>query len=78
MQLNDSSLLKSQCYINGEWTGAGAIDVVNPATGKAISQVPSIDAAGTRRAIEAAEAAFGPWAKRPPRSAPGSSGAGST
>src|SRR5690606_35186172 len=47
--------------INGEWVQADSgqtIDVVNPATGEKIGTVPNSGAAETRRAIEAAEAAF--------------------
>lgn len=59
-----SSLLREQCYINGEWVDAdsgGTIDVTNPATGEKLGTVPNCGAAETRRAIEAAEAAFPAW-----------------
>jgi malonate-semialdehyde dehydrogenase (acetylating)/methylmalonate-semialdehyde dehydrogenase len=55
-------------YINGEWvasTGNVSIDVINPATGKVIEQVP----AGTRediaKAVEAARAAAISWRNTP-------------
>ncbi|HEY5797966.1 MAG TPA: aldehyde dehydrogenase family protein, partial [Bosea sp. (in: a-proteobacteria)] len=62
--LRDPSLLRSLNYINGEWVGAddlGVTRVVNPASGQQIGTVPAMGAAETRRAIEAAEAAFPKW-----------------
>jgi succinate-semialdehyde dehydrogenase / glutarate-semialdehyde dehydrogenase len=64
MHLKDSSLLKSQCFIDGQWVAAdsGAVrEVRNPATGELLVTVPDAGAAETRRAIEAASRAFGPW-----------------
>jgi len=62
--LNDSTLLRGQSYIGGAWVGAddGALfAVTNPATGEVIAQVADVGAAETKRAIAAADAAFGPW-----------------
>ena len=64
MQLKDPSLLKSQCFVNGEWVGDGAIAVTNPATGEEITKVPSFGADETRAAIAHADAAFKPWAAK--------------
>ncbi len=64
MQLNDPSLLKSQCFVNGEWVGDGAIAVTNPATGEEITRVPHFGAEETRAAIAHADAAFKPWAAK--------------
>jgi succinate-semialdehyde dehydrogenase/glutarate-semialdehyde dehydrogenase len=67
MQLKDASLLKSQCFIDGQWVGAdgGAVrEVRNPATGDLLATVPYAGTAETRRAIEAAVRAFGPWRAR--------------
>jgi succinate-semialdehyde dehydrogenase / glutarate-semialdehyde dehydrogenase len=64
LQLKDPTLLKSQCYVNGQWVGAGAADVDNPATGEVLAQVPHMGAADAKAAVEAAEAAFKPWAKK--------------
>jgi succinate-semialdehyde dehydrogenase/glutarate-semialdehyde dehydrogenase len=61
MKLNDSNLLKDQCYIDGEWTGKPATSVHNPANGDEIAKVPDLGTDETRRAIEAADAAFRPW-----------------
>ena len=51
-------------FIAGEWVGAddgGTFDVVNPATLEIIGVAPAAGAAETRRAIEAADAAFAGW-----------------
>jgi len=64
ISLSDPSLLHEQCYIDGEWVDAAdgkSIDVNNPATGEIIGTVPSLSADETRRAIEAAEAAWPAW-----------------
>jgi len=65
--LKDSSLLRQQCYVDGEWIDARSgqkVDVTNPATGAVLGTVPNLDALETRRAIEAAAAAFPAWAAR--------------
>ncbi|HVW70887.1 MAG TPA: NADP-dependent succinate-semialdehyde dehydrogenase [Steroidobacteraceae bacterium] len=67
MQLKDSKLLRTQAYIAGKWENAhnGAThDVLNPATQERIGTVPDMGAAETRRAIEAAQAAFPAWAAK--------------
>src|SRR6478736_2549619 len=65
MQLKDPKLLRSQSYVNGQWLDASdgrTITVDNPASGEQLGTVPQLDAAATRRAIEAAAAAFPGWA----------------
>lgn len=65
--LNDPSLLKSQCFINGQWVDAteGAIqEVRNPATGRLICTVPDADSEQAQQAIDAAEQAFDGWKNR--------------
>jgi len=65
MKLSDPTLLRSQCYINGQWVDAvdGRTTAVNnPASGAQLGTVPHMDGAATRRAIEAAAAAFPAWA----------------
>ncbi len=62
--LKDAKLFREQCYIDGQWVGAGSnetIDVTNPATGNVIGTVPKMGVAETRRAIEAANAALPAW-----------------
>ncbi len=64
MKLNDTSLFRQQCYINGAWIDADSGEtqaVSNPATGEQLGTVPKMGAAETRRAIEAADAAWGAW-----------------
>jgi succinate-semialdehyde dehydrogenase/glutarate-semialdehyde dehydrogenase len=66
IQLNDPSLLRQQCYIDGAWLdadGGAAIDVHNPATGELLGSVPRMGAAETKRAIDAANAAWTAWRK---------------
>ena len=67
MKLTDSNLLRMQGYIGGNWENAnnGASHaVLNPATQEKIGTVPDMGAAETRRAIEAAKAAFPAWAAK--------------
>jgi succinate-semialdehyde dehydrogenase/glutarate-semialdehyde dehydrogenase len=66
--LRDPDLLRRQCSINGEWQDADSgatITVDNPVNGEAIGQVPKMGRAETRRAIDGANAALGPWRARP-------------
>ena len=62
--LKDSKLFRQQCYVDGAWIAADSgktIEVTNPATGTVLGVVPSMGAAETRRAIDAANAAFPAW-----------------
>jgi succinate-semialdehyde dehydrogenase/glutarate-semialdehyde dehydrogenase len=64
LQLNDPALLRHQAYLAGQWSDADSgatIAVHNPATGEDLGTVPRMGAAETRRAIEAANAAFATW-----------------
>ncbi|MGJ3260573.1 MAG: NADP-dependent succinate-semialdehyde dehydrogenase [Rhodospirillales bacterium] len=64
MQLKDSKLFRQQCFIDGAWVDADngeTVDVTNPATGEKLGTVPKAGAAETRRAIEAANAAWPAW-----------------
>ena len=63
-QLKDMSLFRQQCCINGEWVDAddkSTLAVHNPADGVQIGTVPRLGATETRRAIEAAHAAWPAW-----------------
>src|SRR5512135_407821 len=67
LMLKDPTLLRQQCYVDGAWIDAdagGKVEVTNPATGEVLGTVPSLGAAETRRAIEAAAAAFPAWAAK--------------
>jgi succinate-semialdehyde dehydrogenase/glutarate-semialdehyde dehydrogenase len=62
--LKDPSLLRTDAFIAGRWQQAdddSTFDVVNPATGERIAKVPRMGAQETRRAIEAANAAWPAW-----------------
>jgi succinate-semialdehyde dehydrogenase / glutarate-semialdehyde dehydrogenase len=67
VQLKDPALLRTECYIGGQWLpadGGATLEVLNPATGRRLGTVPRAGAAETRRAIEAAAEAFPSWARR--------------
>ncbi|MCG8507160.1 MAG: NADP-dependent succinate-semialdehyde dehydrogenase [Sphingomonadales bacterium] len=62
--LGDQALFRQQCYVDGQWVDADSgktVEVTNPATGEIIGTVPNMGADETRRAIEAADAAFSAW-----------------
>lgn len=64
MNLSNPSLFSEQCYIDGTWVDAddgGRIETGNPADGTIIGSVPRMGGAETRRAIQAASAAFPKW-----------------
>jgi len=64
LKLKDPKLLRNQCYVDGQWVDADSgktLAVTNPATGELLGTVPSVGAAETRRAIEAANAAWPAW-----------------
>ncbi|MDO9636951.1 MAG: NAD-dependent succinate-semialdehyde dehydrogenase [Pseudotabrizicola sp.] len=63
-----SHLVREANLIGGAWVGADSgtmIDVTNPATGAVIARVPNAGADETRRAIDAAHAAFPAYAALP-------------
>jgi succinate-semialdehyde dehydrogenase/glutarate-semialdehyde dehydrogenase len=67
LQLKDPSLLRQQAYINGQWLDAdGGVTqaVTNPATGEQLGTIPLMGAAETKRAIDAANAAWPAWRKK--------------
>ncbi|CAD5376688.1 succinate-semialdehyde dehydrogenase I, NADP-dependent [Pseudomonas sp. OF001] len=64
MQLTDSTLLRTQAFIGGEWVDAddgATFAVTNPADLSPICNVASVGAVETERAIAAAEAALPAW-----------------
>jgi len=66
LQLQDSSLLKTQAHIDGQWLDADSgetLAVTNPASGETIANVAKCGTAETRRMIEAAAVAQTQWAK---------------
>ncbi len=62
MKLEDSSLLRQKCYINGEWIGSrDVIEVFNPADNSLLGTVPSLGESETKTAISAAEKSYAGW-----------------
>jgi len=67
MKISDEGLLRSQAYINGQWSdadGGETFEIFNPATANVVTTVAKCGTAETRRAIEAAERAQVEWRKR--------------
>ncbi len=63
-QIQNKSLLRQQCYINGKWQDAGngkTFDVTNPANNKAIGHVPFCGQQEAHQAIKAAHDALPAW-----------------
>ncbi|TQV79508.1 NAD-dependent succinate-semialdehyde dehydrogenase [Exilibacterium tricleocarpae] len=68
LALKNSSLLRTQSYLNGNWVDAddgATVDVCNPADGEVVATIASCGAGETRRAIEAADAALPAWRAKP-------------
>ena len=67
LSLKDSELFPQRAYIAGRWCEADngkSFPVTNPATGEVLAQVPDMEATETRRAIEAAKAAWPEWRRK--------------
>jgi len=67
IRLKDPALFKERACIAGQWVAADSaqtIEVHNPANGTLLGTVPRMGAAESRRAIDAAHAAMGAWAKK--------------
>ena len=65
--LSKPGLLRQQAYLGGQWVDADdgrSFEVGNPATLEPIARVPLLGRAETRRAIEAAQAAWPAWRGR--------------
>ena len=64
MELNNKSLFKEKCFVNGLWTDSlsgKTIEVNNPATMEIVGKVPNFTAEETKSAIDHAEKAFQSW-----------------
>jgi succinate-semialdehyde dehydrogenase / glutarate-semialdehyde dehydrogenase len=62
--LNDPTLLKSQSFIDGAWVDAddkATFPVTNPSTGATLAHVANLTPVEVKRAIVAANAAWGGW-----------------
>jgi len=67
LQLQDQTLLRTQCLIDGAWVDAldgATIEVRNPATSALIATIPNAGEAQTHEAIRAAERALPAWKAR--------------
>ncbi|AHG63831.1 NAD-dependent succinate-semialdehyde dehydrogenase [Advenella mimigardefordensis] len=67
LPLRDSTLLKTQCLVDGNWLSAAdgkTIAVNNPATAALIAHVPMLGQSETETAISAAARAFTSWKAR--------------
>jgi succinate-semialdehyde dehydrogenase / glutarate-semialdehyde dehydrogenase len=66
-RITHTNLIREACYVGGKWIQADSgkkITVINPATEKSIGDVPDCGQNETRRAIEAANAAWHDWRNR--------------
>jgi succinate-semialdehyde dehydrogenase/glutarate-semialdehyde dehydrogenase len=64
LQLKNSDLLCSHCFIQDSWAGSDSgktVDVTNPATGEILGTVPYCGADETKRAIDAANESLDAW-----------------
>jgi len=63
-KLADRRLFRELSYLNGSWTAGSAgktVEVTDPATGESLAFVAALDGEQTRKAIDAASAAFPKW-----------------
>lgn len=68
LTISDQGLLRGQAFINGQWVESDSgrtFSVTNPASGERLLEVACCGGKETRRAIEAAQAAFLDWRLRP-------------
>ncbi len=62
MQLHDPDLLRQHAFIDGAWVaGTTTFSITDPASGEALADVAELGADETRRAIDAANAAWPAW-----------------
>jgi aspartate-semialdehyde dehydrogenase len=64
-EIADKRLIRSFSYIGGKWVGAAsgaAFRVTDPATGAVLGEVASLSPSESTAAVDAAHAAFRPWA----------------
>jgi succinate-semialdehyde dehydrogenase/glutarate-semialdehyde dehydrogenase len=66
LSLADPGLQSARGLVDGHWLdadGGGTCEVTNPATGSVLGTIPDMGAGETRRAIDAAYAAFPAWSR---------------
>ena len=67
LNLQQPTLFRQQAYVDGAWCDAdsgASTPVLNPADGALLGVIPRMGRAETQRAIDAANAAWGPWRKK--------------
>lgn len=67
MPTNTPEFITNKAYINGLWVdslNSQRYEILNPATGELLAQVPSMQGADTEQAIAAANAALPAWRQR--------------
>jgi len=63
--LNDTTLFRTQAYLNGEWVEAtSSFQTTNPADGTLLGYVPNMSVTQTQTAIDAAHAALPAWSAK--------------
>lgn len=60
-RLEDASLLRAQCLVDGQWIGTPSDAVLDPATGAVVARVPCLGREEAQAAIGAAARAFPGW-----------------
>lgn len=68
MNLSDSTLLKTDAFINGAWVAGASgntFEVTNPASGGVLAGVSDCTSDDATAAVEAAQAAFPGWSAKP-------------
>lgn len=63
LNLKTPQLLRSQCLVDGQWIGASATPILNPASGETLVRVPDFGAGEAEAAVLAAEKALKPWSR---------------
>ena len=69
-RLRDPRLFRELSYVNGKWCGApsgATLEVTNPADGAVLGAVAALDVHESRKAVDAAQAAFTEWSRRLPQ-----------
>jgi succinate-semialdehyde dehydrogenase/glutarate-semialdehyde dehydrogenase len=62
VNLDNLSIFKNKCFINGQWLShSELVDVRNPADGKILTQVPKMGRVETKLAIDSANYALSSW-----------------
>jgi acyl-CoA reductase-like NAD-dependent aldehyde dehydrogenase len=68
-----TTVSKHQNFVGGDWvdaSGGESMEVLNPATGETIAEVPRSSAEDVGRAVEAAKKALPEWLETTPGEAP--------